>query len=435
MQSRKKINFSIFLKLIILVIVFIVLVNISIGFIVRFSIDRGPFRPPAKLSYLFNDYFIKDIGNPPDTVKARSILNELGLNIRYETAKSRWASSDNVPSIKELSQHKDFDSDKKRFSIRTAGRFFEILKLDDGYIVFMPPNPRDDINIERAIIPLIIVITLLATLLYLSLRWIFGPIKKLSDAVEQISAGNFNTPININRKDEIGNLAGSINEMQINISNMMKAKETLMIDVSHELRSPLTRIKLASEFVDDEKIKNKIKDDIKEMEAMITQLLGTYRIDSIHEKLNIKKADIVGLVKNVVSKFNQPFVRVVSNFVKKEISLDIEKIEIVLRNILDNAIKYSNGRPVEVRIYENPADKNQTSVSIKDEGKGIEEEEIDQIFEPFYRVDKSRDKKISGYGLGLSIVKKILDRHNSEIEIRSKPGEGTEFIINFKNEL
>ncbi|MDQ3022311.1 MAG: HAMP domain-containing protein [Bacteroidota bacterium] len=224
MQSRKKINFSIFLKLIILVIVFIILVNISIGFIVRTTIDRGPFRPPSKLSYMFNDYFIKDIGNPPDTVKARSILNELGLNMRYETSKSSWASSKDVPSIKELSQDSDFDNDKKKFSIITAGHLFEILKLDDGYIVFMPTNPRHDINIERAIIPLIVVITLLATLLYFSLRWIFVPIKKLSDAVEQTSAGNFDTPINIKRKDEIGNLADSINGMQINISNMMKAK-------------------------------------------------------------------------------------------------------------------------------------------------------------------------------------------------------------------
>ncbi|MEO8208933.1 MAG: HAMP domain-containing sensor histidine kinase [bacterium] len=421
--------------MIILIIVFIILVNISIGFIVRFSIDRGPFRTQSKLSYLFNDYFIKDIGNPPDTIKAKSVLNELGLNMRYETSKSGWASSIDVPSIKDLSQDNDFDSDKKKFSIRTAGRLFEILKLDDGYIIFMPPNPRDDINIERAIIPLILVITLLATLLYFSLRWIFGPIKKLSDAVEQISAGNFDTPINIKRKDEIGNLADSINGMQINISNMIKAKETLMIDVSHELRSPLTRIKLANEFVDDEKIKNKIKDDIKEMEAMITELLGTYRMDSIHEKLNIKKEDIVELINNVVSKFGYASVNTKSDFIKKEISLDKEKIETALRNIFDNAIKYSNGKPVEIRIYENPADKNETSVSIKDKGKGISDGEINKIFEPFYRVDKSRDKKISGYGLGLSIVKKILDRHNSQIEIRSRPGEGTEFIINFKNQL
>ncbi|MDQ3022563.1 MAG: HAMP domain-containing histidine kinase [Bacteroidota bacterium] len=206
-----------------------------------------------------------------------------------------------------------------------------------------------------------------------------------------------------------------------------------MIDVSHELRSPLTRIKLANEFVDDEKIKNKIRDDIKEMESMITQLLGTYRMDSVHEKLNIEKADIVKLIKNVVSKFNHASVKVESDFVKKEISLDKEKIETVLSNILDNAIKYSNDKPVEIKIYENPADKNETSVSIKDRGKGIEESETDKIFEPFYRVDKSRDKKISGYGLGLSIVKKILDRHNFDIEIRSVPAKGTEFIINFKN--
>ena len=113
MQSRKKINFSIFLKLLVLVIVFIILVNISIGFVVRLNIDRGQFRPASKVSHLFNDYFIHDIGNPPDTVKAKSILNELGLNLRYETSKSSWTSSKDIPSIKELSQDSDFDHDKK----------------------------------------------------------------------------------------------------------------------------------------------------------------------------------------------------------------------------------------------------------------------------------------------------------------------------------
>lgn len=93
MQSLKKINFSIFLKLILLIIIFTLLVNISIGFIIRMNFEGGPFKPPNKLSYMFNDYFIKDIGDPPDTVKARAVMKELGLNIRFETSESRWRSS------------------------------------------------------------------------------------------------------------------------------------------------------------------------------------------------------------------------------------------------------------------------------------------------------------------------------------------------------
>lgn len=431
MQSPKNYKFSIFVKLFLLVIVFTTLINISIGFIIRLSFD-GPGRPPGKLSYFFNDYFLKDIGNPPDTVKARSVMKDLGLNIRFETSKSNWASSESVPTIEELRNEDEFDENKSRFTIRTKGRFYEITRTDDGYIVFAPPMPRDDINIEKTIVPVIFLITVFSALLYFSLRWIFGPIKILSSAVRQISSGNFDTEIDIDRRDEFGNLADTINEMKTNISNMIRAKESLLIDVSHELRSPLTRIKLANEFVSDEKISSKIKDDVKEMESMIKELLDTYRLEKVPSKINFQDADLIRLVRNVIAKFGDAKINFSSDFETKYISLDKEKIEIVLRNIIDNAIKYSGKKPVDVRIYQRDSNGKNVSVSVKDQGNGIPEEEINNIFEPFYRIDKSRDKKILGYGLGLSIVKKILDIHNYKIEIKSSSGKGTEFIIDFK---
>lgn len=427
-------KFSIFLKLIILIIIFIVLVNLSIGFIIRFSLEGDPFRTPGRLTNVLNDYLIKDIGNPPDTVKARSVLNELQLKMRYETDASKWASSPDILTLEELKKLEEFKTDVDKFKMRNKRKLYDIVKVKDGYIIFepLPPGPREDINEEKAILALVVVFTILAFLLYFSLRWIFGPIKKLSEGVRQISQGDFDSSIDINRKDELGSLADAINEMKVNISNMIKSKQSLLIDVSHELRSPLTRIKLANEFIEDEKIKNRIRDDVKEMETMITGLLETYRMDSSHEKLNIERTDIVELVKKVISKFSGAEINFKSESEKRYADFDREKIEIVIRNLLDNAVKYSNGFPVNVKIYKNPNDDNETFVSVKDKGKGIEKDEIKNIFEPFYRIDKSRDKKIRGYGLGLSIVRKILDLHNSTIEVKSKSDEGTEFIINFK---
>lgn len=250
-----------------------------------------------------------------------------------------------------------------------------------------------------------------------------------------ISEGNFDNTIIVDRKDELGNLAASINEMKENISNMIKSKESLLIDVSHELRSPLTRIKLANEFIDDPKIHNKIRDDVKEMELMITELLETYRMDHEQGKFSIEKTDIVKLVKDVISKFEFKDIQFSSKFAVKEIFIDRRKIETVFRNIIDNAVKYSEGRTVAVDIYERDENRDSVFVSVKDKGRGIEEEELGKIFEPFYRIDKSRDKKIRGYGLGLSLVKKILEGHNAEIEVKSKKNEGTEFIVTFKREM
>lgn len=433
MQSRKKINFSIFLKLIILIIIFTVLVNFSIGFIIRMSFEGGPFRPPNKLSYMFNDYFIKDIGDPPDTVKAKAVMNVLGLNIRFETSESGWTSSPEIPTINELKNESDFDKNKDKFTVRKKARFYEIVKTENGFIIFSPQMPRDEFDLEKIIIPLIIMITILASLLYFSLRWIFGPIKKLSEAVGQISTGNFDTKLDVNRNDELGKLADSINEMKNNISNMLKSKESLLIDVSHELRSPLTRIKLANEFVNEEKIKNKIHDDVKEMETMISGLLETYREDNLNVGLVTESTDIISLIRSVVSKFMGSNINFNSDREKLEVKVDRKKFETALRNIIDNAVKYSEGKPVEICVNKNSSDINETVISVKDSGRGIDKDELSKIFEPFYRVDKSREKKISGYGLGLSIVKKILDSHNISFEIISKPSSGTEFRITLRN--
>ena len=137
-------------------------------------------------------------------------------------------------------------------------------------------------------------------------------------------------------------------------------------------------------------------------------------------------------MKDLIPKFGNALINLNSELTEKIINIDKEEIETVLRNIIDNAVKYSNGKPVEVTVSENPLNKDETFIFIKDKGRGIESEEIVKIFEPFYRIDKSRDKKITGYGLGLSIVKKILDMHNSSVEINSKPFHGTEFKITLR---
>lgn len=431
MKTKRKIKFSIFLKLIFLIIIFTVLINISIGFILRRSFDKAHMKPPASHMIKMQQYILNDIGNPPDTVKADKILKDVKFDIRFETSNSKWTSNKDIPSIEELKNERSINDTDDNVLIRSGRKFYRIVKLEDGYAIFAQPSPIDEIDIESVIFPLILIFSVLSFLLYVSLRWIFGPIKKLSAGVEKISSGDLDSRIDVKGNDELENLAVSINEMSVNISEMLKAKETLLIDVSHELRSPLTRIKLANEFVEEEKVKKNIREDVIEMESMISGLLETYRTENTALKPDFKKTDIVLLSRNVISKFNYDKISFHSDFEKKELLIDPDKIETALRNIIDNAVKYSDAKPVEITISGNEKIKNETVISVKDHGRGIEQGEINRIFEPFYRVDKSRDKKISGYGLGLSIVRKILDLHKAKTEIFSKPGEGTEFRITF----
>lgn len=429
MQKKTKFRYSIFFKLIILFIIFIVLVNISIGFMFSHILKKGPFGFSDRLPVLINNYIVKQIGMHPDTVRIRDITKELESNIRIETPDMKWSSDESIPDINYLSKDADFKTSENSFIIRQKGRPYYISKYKDGFIIITPVMPRDLVNETDVIIAVIIIFTLLASLLYFSLRWIFGPIRKLSDGVALISEGNFNNNIDIDRKDELGSLSDSINEMKDNISEMIKSKESLLIDVSHELRSPLTRIKLANEFIEDKKINSRIREDVKEMELMISELLDTYRMENINSVSNKEKTDLIKLVKGVVSKYDPQIVILNSDVNEFPVFAESRKMETVFNNIIDNAIKYSDGKPVNINIYRQSQDENIICVSIKDKGKGIDKNEIKKIFEPFYRIDKSREKKILGYGLGLSLVKKIIEEHKAQIEVKSTPGTGTEFII------
>ena len=425
----KNLNYSIFFKLVILIVIFIVLVNLSIGFLIRFSFDKPPREFFDKPPHFIHEYVIREIGIPPDTENAAKVCEEMNLSMRIDLTDVKWSTDESVPVIEELQREHEFRFDRPDFQVRYKGRPYFISRLKNGFVIFSPNAPKDYINKEKAIISVIVIVTLLASILYFSLRWIFGPIKILSEGVKRISEGDFESDIVVNRKDELGKLADSVNSMKTSIAKMIKSKESLLVDVSHELRSPLTRLKLAAEFIENEKTKTRIRDDIKEMETMITELLETYRTGS---ETRLEKYDIVKLTSEIILKTYPDKVSINSEVKEAEISMNRVRMEIAIRNILDNAVKYSDGKPVEIEIYKNKNER--ICISIKDKGRGIDSEELENIFEPFYRIDKSRDKKVKGYGLGLSLVKKILNEHNAEFEVRSSPGNGTEFKIIFSAE-
>jgi len=424
----KKIKFPIFLKLLLLFTAFIIIVNLTAGFIAKLSFGTDPAILMNNFIMSLNGYIIKDIGDPPDLKRAEEIAKEKNIDIRYETDEIVWSSSDRIPVLKELKRSPEFHEGADNFHMRSGRGPLFFTKIRNGYVIISPAKPMDFPRKERSVILIIAALSVLTLALYFALRWIFGPIKTISKDIEEISKGNLNTRIILNRSDELGRLADSINGMKEKISGMINSKESLLIDVSHELRSPLTRIKLACEFIDDEKLRKKINEDVNELESMVKGLLDTYRNENAGVEINREKFNLSELLNYVVIKFNTDRLVFKNGSGEYFINADKNGIETVLRNVIDNALKYSDDKPVTLKLssYNNTA-----KVTVKDEGKGIDKSDLEKIFEPFYRTDKSRNKKIQGYGLGLSLVKKILDGHGFEFGIKSETGTGTEFNIQF----
>jgi len=296
---------------------------------------------------------------------------------------------------------------------------------------------QEDTHKKLAIL-FVVLSTLVLAGAYVFMRLILRPLKGLTEGVEQISKGNLEHQVPIQRCDELSELAEAFNSMTLQIKKMLHAKERLMLDVSHELRSPLTRLKVALEFLPEGATKESLKEDLAVMESMITEILETARLRDGYAKLNLEEIDLVSLVQSVLAGFtgSSPAVAVEEVPASMPLVVDPELCRTVLKNIITNAIKYSGSDkgPVSVSLYCNSSF---AVIQVRDRGMGIPEEDLPYIFEPFYRVEKSRSQTIKGYGLGLNLCKTIMEAHNGRIEIESSPGEGTTVTLSFpeKTEL
>jgi signal transduction histidine kinase len=426
----KRPKFTIFLKLIIIFVVSLIVLDIAVLFAWRIGSDTKPRKLFPLYLRKIEQLTVEQIGSPPDTIKAKKICEELDWNIRYQSHDLNWATTPGVPALEDLSKSPEFKEhfpNEDQFQMPFNERPYSVIKDSKGVFIIEPINPREFFSLERALFSVLIVISIIIVVLYFVLRLMFKPLKTLSTAVETIAGGDYDVNLPVNRKDELGELADSINYMSSRIKESIKAKEHLLLDVSHELRSPLTRIKLGLEVGSN---KEKINEDIKEMEHMISGLLESYRAGSEFDNLNFEKTDIVNLLKNVIREYNSDE-RLWLDLPEKGapvINIDSGKIRTVFRNLIDNALKYSNDK-VEIKLADK---KDNVEISFVDKGIGISDEDIKYVFEQFYRADPSRSRKTGGFGLGLSISKKIIDAHGGKISVESKLNEGTKIIINLK---
>lgn len=372
---------------------------------------------------------IEEIGHPPDKDRATRLAGELGVQIRIEGGEETWATAPDVPVTSAVSvrhAHAALDMQTGKYRGR---RFVIIARGGTQYLFLFPEPPALDLE---SLALLIVVIVLVLTGSYLLVRWLFRPLDWLTHGVAEIAKGNLDHQVVSHSADELGQLTQALNEMVGRLREMVRARDRLLLDVSHELRSPLTRIKVALEFVQDETTKEKIQQEVREVEAMVTELLESERLDSRYGAVMLAETDLVPLVHDIVATYEEqkPGVRLVATPPSVVVNLDRSRIRMALRNVLDNAFKHTAQEegPVEVRI---DVQGRMAEVSIQDYGPGIPPNEQAKVFEPFYRVDKSRTRTTGGYGLGLSLAKKIMLAHGGDIVLISDVGQGSRFILLF----
>lgn len=281
-------------------------------------------------------------------------------------------------------------------------------------------------------------------LAYLFSVRISRPLKAINNAAKVIASGEFEKRLNINSKDEIGELANSFNNMVVALQNLEEMRRGFIANVSHELRTPMTSIRGFIEGILDGTIPQErqnnylaiVRDEANRMNRMVNDLLDLARMEAGEVKLNLVEFNINELMRRSIIKVESLIIQknlsIEAVFEREEMFVyaDMDSIERVILNLLHNAVKFTphDGKIILRTSYH----KGKVTVSIEDSGIGISKDEISRIWDRFYKSDKSRGQDKTGTGLGLAIVKNIISEHEQEIWVESELGAGTKFTFTLK---
>jgi len=360
----------------------------------------------------YADRLAAEIGSPPDVARAQAIADRLPVTVqidgpvvqfRSHPQRSWWRGQDRA----------DDDDDASRFGLnrRTA----------DGHIIrFGLGEPTVGGRVHVAgWLTLVALLALTALAYHVVRRWL-APLQDIGAGAERFGRGDFDPPITLRRDDELGDLAGRINRMASSLHGMLDAKRTLLLAISHELRSPLTRARVNAELLPDSPEQAALVRDLAVMRDLITDLLESERLAAGHAALHAEPTDLAALVRDLVH----------THYAAQPLSLDLAdglpptpldpaRIRLLLRNLIENAWRHGAAAlsPPEVVLRaEGPG---QVLLAVRDHGPGVPPEHLPHLAEAFYRPDSARTRAAGGVGLGLHLCRQVAQAHGGSLVLRN----------------
>ncbi|GGG03859.1 sensor histidine kinase [Paenibacillus aceti] len=318
---------------------------------------------------------------------------------------------------------------------KIVGRPFE--RSGESYALFVKPADNSSFPLARILVTFLLIMFCIGGFIFLiASRFMVKPIRRMTDATERMARGDFDVELNLNRRDELGVLAQSFDHMSKELKQIEQMRQDFVSNVSHEIQSPLTSITGFAQALRDGVVSSEhqtrylgiIAEESKRLSRLSDNLLQLASLDSDHHPFapttyaldeQIRQV-IVSLEpqwsgKRIVIELELPAVQIVA---------DADQLNQVWINLLSNAIKFTpeGGRVgIELRLTTN-----EIEVMIADTGIGISPEQINYVFERFYKADQSRNRVSKGSGLGLAIARKIIELHEGQIFVaHSSPDEGT----------
>lgn len=365
----------------------------------------------------------------PDRSTVERAVRRLDLRVRYEGPRGTWSTSPELPSIA-AARVSDPGFLARLGHIGPRHRIVSRPNGDSYLFVWGFPEKLRSAH-DWMLLVLLGSLLVAVMVAHASLRRMLTPLRELLKGVTALSEGNLEVVVASQSGNEFEKLTDAFNDMVARVREMLRARDRLLLDVSHELRSPLTRMRIALALADDHPQKERLLSNVAQMESMVTELLELERLRE-GGGLNRGMCDLMPIVRAVVDSFEgrPPGATITAAPREVRLWIDPDKIRCVLENLLENAFKYSlsDSRPVDVSVA---VGENGVVVRVADTGPGIPAEDLPHLFEPFFRVDRSRSRKTGGYGLGLSLCRRIMESHGGAIAAKNNTERGASFVLTF----
>ena len=384
----------------------------------------------------YADRLVAEIGSPPSVERAQAIAAHLPVVVHISGPQVNWASG--ARPQRGHAWAREDRPDPAAVLRQTA----------DGHRIELSLRARPAQGAQRFVWITLALLLALTAAAYALVHRMLRPIRAIGEGARRFGAGQFEPPIPVQHArhpDELSELAQTVNHMAGDIRQMLDAKRTLLLAMSHELRSPLTRARLNAELLPEDAATQPTRDallrDLGQMRELIADLLESERLASPHAALQRTPTDLPALARALIDELAVANPLAASVRLQADaalaapLSLDAGRLRLLLRNLLDNALRHTPaGAPLpELRLRRSAEG---VLIELRDHGPGVPPEQLAQLAEPFYRPDGARQRGTGGVGLGLYLARMVAQAHGGRLLLRNaEPGLLAQVVLPAHSDL
>jgi signal transduction histidine kinase len=358
------------------------------------------------------DRLAADLGSPPDVERARALVAQLPISIRIDGPQVQWDSRPGHGPPGGLEAQRRHGEPAGMLTRITADG--HRIQFGLGESVWRERHPW------TGVVP-VLGLLLLTWAAYATVRRLFRPLDDIRAGALRYGGGDFSRPIPVRRRYDLGDLATQVNAMAGGLHAMLQRQRALLLAISHELRSPLTRARLNTELLAQAPERTALLRDLALMSELITDLLEGERLAAGAAALTREATDLNTLVREVVAtQFTGQPVQLDLADGLPALPLDRPRVRMLVRNLVDNACRHGAGTAGLANVsVSTRLDGDGVRLRVRDHGPGVPEEQLTRLAEPFYRPDTARTRSAGGVGLGLYLCRLVAQSHGGSLALRN----------------